>query len=79
MAMRKFRQDHGDVPGAQLQVVGLSDGYHGDTLGATDAVSPSAYTGLNHYPWRAPVARQGHAPLILGMPAVSFVQFTMWR
>ena len=51
MALRRFRTDHGDVQGAQLQVVGLSEGYHGDTLGATDAVAPSAYNGLQHFPW----------------------------
>ena len=51
MALRKFRRDHWDVQGTQLQVVGVAEGYHGDTLGAMDAVSPSAYTGLPHAPW----------------------------
>ena len=51
MALRKFRRDQGDVEGTRLQVVGLAEGYHGDTLGAMDAVSPSAYTGLPHAPW----------------------------
>ena len=53
MAMRKFRADHGDAEGTGLHVVGLAEGYHGDTLGATDAVAPSVYNGLQHYPWQA--------------------------
>ena len=51
MALRKFRTDHGDVEGTRLQVVGVAEGYHGDTLGAMDAVAPSVYTGLAHAPW----------------------------
>ena len=51
MAMRKFRADHGDVPGTELQLVGLQNGYHGDTLGAMDAVAPSPFNGLAHMPW----------------------------
>ena len=63
MALRRFRADHGGDAGAaahaggaaQLHVVGLAEGYHGDTLGATDAVAPSVYNGPQHYPWWAPV------------------------
>ncbi len=51
MALRKFRADQGDVEGTRLQVVGVAEGYHGDTLGAMDAVAPSVYTGLAHAPW----------------------------
>ena len=51
MALRKFRADNGDVAGTALEVVGLQNGYHGDTLGAMDAVAPSAFNGLEHMPW----------------------------
>ncbi|KAK9811108.1 hypothetical protein WJX73_003299 [Symbiochloris irregularis] len=51
MAMRKFRAAKGDVEGSRLEVVGLQNGYHGDTLGAMDAVAPSAFNGLEHMPW----------------------------
>ena len=34
-----------------LQVVGLTNGYHGDTLGVMDAVAPSPYVGPEQMPW----------------------------
>lgn len=34
-----------------LQVVGLTEGYHGDTLGAMDAVAPSPFNGRMQTPW----------------------------
>lgn len=41
-------------PGAEqcsLEVVGLVDGYHGDTLGCMDAVAPSVYNSPRQTPW----------------------------
>lgn len=51
MAMRKFRADNGNLQPCELQVVGNSNGYHGDTLGAMDAVAPSPFNGPEHMPW----------------------------
>ena len=34
-----------------LQVVGITNGYHGDTLGVMDAVAPSPYVGPQQMPW----------------------------
>lgn len=34
-----------------LQVVGITNGYHGDTLGVMDAVAPSPYVGPEQMPW----------------------------
>ena len=39
----------GSLP--ELAVVGLQEGYHGDTLGAMDAVSPSPFNGRMQTPW----------------------------
>ncbi len=36
-----------------MQVVGLRDSYHGDTLGAMDAGAPSAFNGPRQTPWYA--------------------------
>ncbi len=36
---------------ATQQVLGLTEGYHGDTLGAMDAVSPSPFNGRMQTPW----------------------------
>ena len=33
------------------QVIALKGSYHGDTLGAQDAQSPSPYTGFLQQPW----------------------------
>ncbi len=35
-------------------MVGLAEGYHGDTLGAMDAVAPSPYNGRQQMPWYSP-------------------------
>ena len=61
MAFRKFCKDHPEVdlhgggaggqPACELRVVGIEGGYHGDTLGAMDAVAPSPYNGPAQYPW----------------------------
>lgn len=53
MAFRKYMMDNkllerGDV---QLQVLGLKEAYHGDTLGAMDAVAPSVFNGRWQTPW----------------------------
>ncbi len=34
-----------------MQIVGLRDSYHGDTLGAMDAGAPSAFNGPRQTPW----------------------------
>lgn len=34
-----------------LQVVGLANAYHGDTLGAADCVAPSVFNGRLQAPW----------------------------
>jgi dethiobiotin synthetase/adenosylmethionine--8-amino-7-oxononanoate aminotransferase len=36
---------------ALLQVVGLANAYHGDTLGAADCVAPSVFNGRLQAPW----------------------------
>lgn len=59
MAFRKFWQDHPDIdlegakgsPPCELRVLGIDGGYHGDTLGAMDAVAPSPYNGPAQFPW----------------------------
>ncbi|KAL4451869.1 hypothetical protein ABPG75_007531 [Micractinium tetrahymenae] len=52
MAFRKYMADHGLLDSAaELQVVGLTEGYHGDTLGAMDAVAPSPFNGRRQTPW----------------------------
>eukprot|EP00887_Chlorella_sp_A99_P001840 scaffold19.g1840.t1 len=53
MAFRKFMADHGllEEEGCQLEVLGLTEGYHGDTLGAMDAVAPTPYNGRLQTPW----------------------------
>ena len=40
-------------PDPWVQVVGLRDSYHGDTLGAMDAGAPSAFNGPRQTPWYA--------------------------
>ena len=59
MAFRKYWKDHpeidldgsrGAVP-PELKVAGIDGGYHGDTLGAMDAVAPSPYNGPAQFPW----------------------------
>ncbi|KAF3325804.1 hypothetical protein FCM35_KLT08884 [Carex littledalei] len=61
MAFRKFLHDHSSFltsqmnilngTDLQLKVLALTGGYHGDTLGAMEAQSPSAYTGFFQQPW----------------------------
>ncbi|KAL6751462.1 pyridoxal phosphate-dependent transferase [Haematococcus lacustris] len=57
MAFRKFMVDKGLASGStataavQLQVVGLQDAYHGDTLGAMDCVAPSVFNAPLQTPW----------------------------
>ncbi|KAL6756174.1 pyridoxal phosphate-dependent transferase [Haematococcus lacustris] len=57
MAFRKFMVDKGLASGStataavQLQVVGLQDAYHGDTLGAMDCVAPSVFNAPLQAPW----------------------------
>lgn len=36
---------------AKNQVLALKGSYHGDTLGAMEAQSPSPYTGFLQQPW----------------------------
>ncbi|GAX82652.1 hypothetical protein CEUSTIGMA_g10078.t1 [Chlamydomonas eustigma] len=56
MAFRKFLHDKGwaadgTVASKELQVLGLENAYHGDTLGAMDCVAPSVYNGRLQAPW----------------------------
>ncbi|PKI59852.1 hypothetical protein CRG98_019734 [Punica granatum] len=61
MAFRKFSVDHGNLSDilsnieddkkAELMVLALQGSYHGDTLGAMEAQSPSAYTSFLQQPW----------------------------
>ena len=37
--------------GPELHVVGLTNGYHGDTLGAMDAVAETPYNNDDQTPW----------------------------
>lgn len=56
MAMRKYVHDRPGViwdGGPALHVVGLTNGYHGDTLGAMDAAAQSPYNDFNQTPWSA--------------------------
>ena len=53
MAFRKFLRGQGKASpksGGGMCVVGFHGGYHGDTLGAMEAVSPSIYT-TSQTPW----------------------------
>ncbi len=51
MAFRTFMTRNSDCNPAQLEVVGIAEGYHGDTLGCMDAVAPSVYNGPRQTPW----------------------------
>jgi adenosylmethionine-8-amino-7-oxononanoate aminotransferase len=53
MAFRKFAVDHrlDDEQTAQLRVLGLDNAYHGDTLGAMNAVPGSSFNGPRQMPW----------------------------
>lgn len=42
---------HSTPPSRARQVVGLSNAYHGDTLGAMDCVPPSPFNGPAQAPW----------------------------
>ncbi|KAL3138910.1 hypothetical protein ABBQ32_005731 [Trebouxia sp. C0010 RCD-2024] len=54
MGMRKFVHDRPGIiwqGGPALHVMGLTNGYHGDTLGAMDAVAQSPYNSFDQTPW----------------------------
>lgn len=54
MGMRKFVHDRPGIiwaDGPPLHVMGLTNGYHGDTLGAMDAVAQSPYNNFDQTPW----------------------------
>lgn len=54
MGMRKFVHDRPGImwkDGPALHVMGLTNGYHGDTLGAMDAVAQSPYNNFDQTPW----------------------------
>lgn len=65
MAFRKYLADRPDLLASMqaaeqietsartLGVLGLTNAYHGDTLGTMDAVAPSPYNGLQQTPWYA--------------------------
>eukprot|EP00873_Tetraselmis_striata_P013035 jgi/Tetstr1/433299/TSEL_022586.t1 len=64
MALRKYIMDHetpsdesvaeGTVEGPELHVVGLTESYHGDTLGCMDLSGPSPFNGRMQMPWYRP-------------------------
>ena len=51
MAFRAFMAQHPQQEASRLEVVGIAEGYHGDTLGCMDAVAPSVYNGPRQTPW----------------------------
>lgn len=51
MAFRTYMSNNPWSEQRSLEVVGLEDGYHGDTLGCMDAVAPSVYNGPRQTPW----------------------------
>ena len=51
MAFRTYMTRSPDCNLAKLEVVGIAEGYHGDTLGCMDAVAPSVYNGPRQTPW----------------------------
>ncbi len=53
MAFRKFAVDKGldQAAMAALRVLGLDNAYHGDTLGAMNAVPASPFNGPRQMPW----------------------------
>ena len=53
MAFRAFMAQHPQQDASRLEVVGIAEGYHGDTLGCMDAVAPSVYNGPRQTPWSA--------------------------
>lgn len=63
---------HPPIPILTPQVLGLAEGYHGDTLGAMDAVAPSPFNGRLQTPWYT-----GRG-LFLEPPTVALQQGT-WR
>lgn len=52
MAFRTYMTQRPDCNPAELEVVGITEGYHGDTLGCMDAVAPSVYNGPRQTPWQ---------------------------
>ena len=65
MAFRAFMAQHPQQDASRLEVVGIAEGYHGDTLGCMDAVAPSVYNGPRQTPWWA---GKPHSALQCGMP-----------
>lgn len=51
MAFRAFMARYPGCDVSSLEVVGIAEGYHGDTLGCMDAVAPSVYNGPRQTPW----------------------------
>jgi dethiobiotin synthetase/adenosylmethionine--8-amino-7-oxononanoate aminotransferase len=43
--------DGAPEPPAELGVLALANGYHGDTLGAMDCAAPSPFNGPGQFPW----------------------------
>ncbi|KAI4376800.1 hypothetical protein MLD38_014518 [Melastoma candidum] len=69
MAFRKFCVDHAKLLDAaehqiELLVLALHGSYHGDTLGAMEAQSPSAYTSFLQQPWYSGRGLFLHPPTI---------------
>jgi hypothetical protein len=60
MAFRAYMHDNPGSEQCSLEVVGLLDGYHGDTLGCMDAVAPSPYNGPRQSPWYSSLQRLLH-------------------
>ena len=58
--------------GAHISVLGLQNSYHGDTLGAMDATSPSVYNGTT--PWYAPRGVWFEVPQVICAHQVVSVQ-----
>ena len=56
MAFRTYMHSNPGTEHCSLEVVGLADGYHGDTLGCMDAVAPSVYNGSRQTPWYSCIA-----------------------
>lgn len=77
MAFRKFLADRPDLLASMqtadqmtkspkvLGVLGLTNAYHGDTLGTMDAVAPSPYNGLRQTPWYAALVQ--HSSILLSL------------
>ncbi|KDD71285.1 hypothetical protein H632_c5378p0, partial [Helicosporidium sp. ATCC 50920] len=64
MAFRAHAAWNPGLKGRPVGVLGLREGYHGDTLGAMDAVAPSPYNGPGQTPWYRPRGRFLEAPTL---------------